>query len=177
MKQVKELKIKNKKYLLNYDLVHVDNFDTDSLQVSKSHWSDFNVYGIEYVIKDVRYSDAYNFSFLLHLRNDLDRFFEESKGSKYLKITFSDSNKDFLIKYTKIWNEIKYKIKKASDVSSVKFDNDCMKIKFDTEDHLPLNKVLKIDSLTINIACIVEIDHKFYHKVYLNECYYVNDKE
>ena len=47
-----------------------------------------------------------------------------------------------------------------------------MKIKFNTDDNLPLNKPLKLHLLTINLRCIFEEDIKFYPQLYLDDCSY-----
>ena len=45
-----------------------------------------------------------------------------------------------------------------------------MKIKFDTDDNLPLNKTLKLHNMAIIIRSVFEEDGKFYQQVYLDEC-------
>ena len=47
-----------------------------------------------------------------------------------------------------------------------------MKIKFDTNDNLPLNKILKLHNMTIIIRSVFEEDGKFYSQIYLDECLY-----
>ena len=47
-----------------------------------------------------------------------------------------------------------------------------MKIKFNTDDNLPLNKPLKLQLLTIIVRCIFEGDSKFYPQLYLDDCLY-----
>ena len=47
-----------------------------------------------------------------------------------------------------------------------------MKIKFNTDDNLPLNKTLKLHLLTIIVWCIFEEDSKFYPQLYLDDCLY-----
>ena len=47
-----------------------------------------------------------------------------------------------------------------------------MKIKFDTDDNLPLNKPLKMRMLAIIIRSVFEEDGKFYLQVYLDGCLY-----
>ena len=44
-----------------------------------------------------------------------------------------------------------------------------MKIKFDADDNLPLNKPLKLRMLTIIVRSVFEEDSKFYLQVYLDE--------
>ena len=47
-----------------------------------------------------------------------------------------------------------------------------MKIKFDTDDNLPLNKLLKLRILTIIFRSVFEEDGKLYPQIYLDECLY-----
>ena len=47
-----------------------------------------------------------------------------------------------------------------------------MKIEFDTDDNLLLNKPLKLRMLTVIVRSVFEEDGKFYLQVYLDECLY-----
>ena len=47
-----------------------------------------------------------------------------------------------------------------------------MKIKFDTDDDLPLNKPLKLGMLTIIVRSVSGEDSKFYPQVHLDGCLY-----
>ena len=47
-----------------------------------------------------------------------------------------------------------------------------MKIKFDSDDNLPLNTVLKFHVLTIVIRCIFEKDGKYYPQIFLDDSLY-----
>ena len=47
-----------------------------------------------------------------------------------------------------------------------------MKIKFDTDDNLPLNKTLKLHNMIIIIRSVFEEDGEFYLQIYLDECLY-----
>ena len=44
-----------------------------------------------------------------------------------------------------------------------------MKIKFDTDDNLPLNKTLNLHNMTIIIRSVFEEDGNFYLQIYLDE--------
>ena len=46
-----------------------------------------------------------------------------------------------------------------------------MKIKFNTDDNLPLNKSLKLDLLAIMVRCIFEEDGKFFPQLYQTTVY------
>ena len=47
-----------------------------------------------------------------------------------------------------------------------------MKIKFDSDDDLPLNKVMKFYGLTVIIRSIFEKDGKYYPQIFLDHCLY-----
>ena len=47
-----------------------------------------------------------------------------------------------------------------------------MKIKFDSDDNLPLNKILKFRVLTIIIRNVFEKDGKYYLQIFLDDCLY-----
>ena len=47
-----------------------------------------------------------------------------------------------------------------------------MKIKFNSDDSLPLNKVLTFHNMTIIIRLVFQEDGKYYRQVFLDECLY-----
>ena len=55
-----------------------------------------------------------------------------------------------LEKYTKVWDKIKYHIQAKSAGRFGQYDKESMKIKFSSDDDLPLNKILKLHMLTIS---------------------------
>ena len=52
------------------------------------------------------------------------------------------------------------------------YKKEFMKIKFDSDDGLPLNKTLKLHNMTIIVRSVFEEDGKYYPQVFLNECLY-----
>ena len=76
-------------------------------------------------------------------------------------------------KYTKLWDEIKYIIETINGGKSGECGKDFMKIKmmFNSDDNIPLNKQLKFNAMAIIIRSdlkkIVNIIHKFF---YTNVC-------
>ena len=59
---------------------------------------------------------------------------------------------------------------KMSKHSSAECGEDFMKIKFDSDDDLPLNKTLKVHNMTIVVTSVFEDKGKFYPQIYLDEC-------
>ena len=47
-----------------------------------------------------------------------------------------------------------------------------MRIKFDSDDNLPLNKTLKLHDLTVIVRYVFKEDGKYYPQFFLDECLY-----
>ena len=82
-----------------------------------------------------------------------------------------DKGDSALKKYDQVFSEIKYHIGKIDD-TEVNYNTDYDKIKFLTEDSLPLNKLIYFPTLTVVIRCVFEQNGMFYPQVYLDECLY-----
>ena len=102
----------------------------------------------------------------------VDGYIEESNGNKYLTFASTDKSKKLLGKYTKLWDEIKYHIQTINADKSGEYDKDYMKIKLNLDDDLPLNKILKLNMLTIVVVSAFKEDGKYYSKVFLDESWY-----
>ena len=51
-------------------------------------------------------------------------------------------------------------------------DEKYMKIKFDSDDDLPLNKMLEIQNATIVVRAVFHENNKYYPQFFLDECLY-----
>ena len=89
--------------------------------------------------------------------------------NKYL--VFDSTNKELLKKYNDVWNGIKNKIKEV-DNSEFDYEKDYMKIKFNPDDNLPLNKPLKFHLMTITIGSVFEGGGKLYPQLFLDDALY-----
>ena len=67
---------------------------------------------------------------------------------------------------------IKNYIKKIDKNRFGEYEKDCMKIKFNYDDKLSLNKQLKFLSVTIVIRSVFEEDGKYYPQTFLDDCLY-----
>ena len=47
-----------------------------------------------------------------------------------------------------------------------------MKIKFESDDNLPLNKTLKLHNLTLIVRSVFQEEGKYYPLVFLDKCLY-----
>ena len=83
----------------------------------------------------------------------------------------TNDNKESLKKYSDAWIGIKNKTKKI-DVGECDYGKNFMKIKFNSDDDLPLNKSLKFHMMTIIIRSVFEEDGKLYPQVFLDDTLY-----
>ena len=65
------------------------------------------------------------------------------KKKEYLIFDFFGENKKVLKKYVDVWDRIKNKIKSINGSKENDYRKDYMKIKFNSDNELPLNKPLK----------------------------------
>ena len=101
----------------------------------------------------------------------LDGFIEEKGGNKYLNIAITDNNDEVLRKYKEVLGGIKSCIEKINNNKSGEYGKDHMKIKFDSDDKILLNKQLEFLSVTIVIRSVFE-DGKYYPQAFLDDCLY-----
>ena len=96
---------------------------------------------------------------------------EEKDRDKYLII--SSKNGDIMQKYQEVFNGIKEIIKNTNDYSQpIKYDDNCMNIKFNTDDNIPLNKIIYFPTTTIIIRSVTQKDGIYYPQLFLDECLY-----
>ena len=83
----------------------------------------------------------------------------------------TDKNKKLLEKYYDVFNGIMSKIRKIDD-DWLEYSKDYMKIRFSSDDNLPLNKPLKFYQMTVTIRYVFSEDNKLYPQVFLDEALY-----
>ena len=172
MEKVKQIEIKNRTYYFYNDMINLKNFDSNLLKIDKKHYKGINIYYIGYItIKKIDdCENIYSVNPLYLLVNHASGYIEEKNGNKYL--IFDDSvneNKELLKKYADVWDGIKYKIKTINGGKENDYGKDYIKIKFNSNDGLPLNNLLKFHSMTIIIRPVFEEGGKLYRQVLLDD--------
>ena len=105
--------------------------------------------------------------------NQASGYIEEKNGNKYLIFDGCvDENKDLLIKYAVVWDEIKNEIKAINGGKENNYGKDYIKIKFNSDDDLLLNKPLKFYLRNIIIKSVFEEDGELYLQVFLDDALY-----
>ena len=83
----------------------------------------------------------------------------------------TDESKGMLKKYEEPWNKIRDLIKLLTS-NSDDYDEKYMKIKFNSDDDLPLKKTLKLRNMVMIASSAFHEDNKYYRHVFLDERLY-----
>ena len=178
MGTIKQINIKNRTYYFYNDIIELENFDSSLLKIDKKSYKDIGIYNIGYItIKKIgNCKNIYSVNPLYLRITHASGYIEEINENKYLifdsmELHSIDENKELLKKYNDAFNGIMDKIKKVSN-DECDYETDYMKIKFNSDDNLPLNKPLKFHNITITIRSVFEEDGKFYPQVFLDDTLY-----
>ena len=152
----KQLNLKDRTYYFYNYLINIKHFDQINLRLDKQSVFNNDVYYIGYIIKMPEYNiNSANPLYLMI--NRIKDHFEEVDGDKYLII--SSENKEI--------------IKKIYDNSQpINYDNNYMKIKFNADDNISLNKIIYFPTITIIIRSATQKDDKYYPQIFLDQCLY-----
>ena len=102
--------------------------------------------------------------------NRIKGHFEELDGDKYIII--SSENGDIMQKYQEVFDGKEIN-KKINDYSyPIKFDDTYMKLKFNTDDNITLNKIIYFPTITIIIRSVTKQDDKYCPQLFLDDYLY-----
>ena len=174
-------------YYFYSDIIDLENFDSSLLKLDKKSYKDIGIYTIGCItIKKI--GDCKNIYSVnpLYLRiTHASGYIKEKDVNKYLifdsiklqlmklhsiELHLIDKNKDLLKKYN-VFNGIRDKIKDINN-DDCDYEKDYIKIKFNPDDNLPLNKPLNFHNMTITIRSVFEEDGKLYPQVFLDDTLY-----
>ena len=140
------------------------------LKIGKKAYKDIGIYNVGYVTikKNNNCEKIYSVNPLYLLIADASGYIEEKRVNKYLVFDSTDENKELLKKYNDFFNGFRDNIKEVSD-SERDYEKDYMKINFNSDDNLSLNKPLKFHLMTITITSVFKEDGKFYPQIFLDD--------
>ena len=92
--------------------------------------------------------------------------------TKYLVFPSTYKNKEALENYTELWDKVKYQIKTISGDNLIKYEKDFIKARFESNDGLPLVKILNIPVCIIVVKSVFQRGNNYYPQVLLYECLY-----
>ena len=164
---INSLEIKNKTTYVINNISHFDYSNVNSLRVTKKESRiDANIYYIRRTLSQDDDDDtAIPIYFFI---NELIGFVEEIDGSsdKYLIFVSSLRNKNIISAIDTLWISIE-----NINNPGIKI-KDYDKFRFNSDIDLPLNTIIELGSLLINVSCVIEKDNEYYREIYLDDCSY-----
>ena len=136
----------------------MDKFDSNSFKVDVKPFDDIVVYYVWYL------SPNNQFNLLYITIPDVYGYIKKDNGNKYLKIASTGGNKDVLNKYSDIWD----KITSHMNAGCYKYVDDCMMIKIESDDNLPLERLLNFNLLTVYVKFIYELYGNCYLQIFVD---------
>ena len=170
---IKQINIKNRTYYFYNDIIDLKDFDVGLLKTDKKSYKDIGIYNIGYITKK-KVDDCKNIDSINPLYLNITHangYIEEKGVNKYLAFDSLDENKELIKKYNDVFNGIRDKIKEINS-DECDYEKDYIKIKFNSDDDLPLNKPLKFYSMIITIRSVFEEDGKLYPQGFLDDTLY-----
>ena len=159
--------IKNRTYYFYNNIIDIESFDSNMLKLDKKSYKSLDRYNIgDVTIKQIGYGYDINSVNPLYLRiNNVNGYIEEKVFDS------TGENKELLKKYSDAFNGIMIKIREI-DVDWLEYSKQYMKIRFRSDDNLPLNKSLKLYNMTVTIRCVFSEDNELYPQVFLDDDLY-----
>ena len=100
-----------------------------------------------------KYVKIYSVNPLYLIFRNVNGYFEEINKSKYLTLIPTNESKEKTKKYEELWSKIRDLIRSITK-NSDDYDEKYMKIKFTSDEELPLNKTTEIPTITIVVRAI-----------------------
>ena len=127
-------------------MINIKKSDSNLLKIDKKSYKNIGIYNIGYItIKKIDdYENVYSVNPLYLIVDHASGYIEEKEVNKYFIFDSTDENKELLKKYNDVFNRIRNKIKKISG-NECDYEKDYMKIRFNSDDNLPLNKQSQYD--------------------------------
>ena len=116
-------------------------------------------------LKDLRYIKTNSVNPLYIIINKINGNIEESNENKCLRVVPTDESKDTLKKYEELCTKIRVLIRSKTYMVLMKKN---LKIKSNSDDHVPLNKMLDFHSMIIVIRLLFHEGLKYYRQAFLD---------
>ena len=169
MGEAKQIKIKNETYYFSNDEVNLKDFDARLLKIDKKDYIEIEIYCIGYVTtkKNANCNNINSVNPLNLMINEMiGHFVEKNEKMMWMK------TKKFQKNMKKFGKVLKQKLKRLIVAKKVEYRIDLKKIRFESNDDLPLNKPIKLPLLTIIIRYVFSEDGKFYPQLFLDNAIY-----
>ena len=88
-----------------------------------------------------------------------------------MKLAPTNESKGIMKEYEELWSKIRY-LTSSINKNSNDYGEKYLKIKFNLDNELPLNKMIEICSMVIIARAIFHENKEYYPQVFLDECLY-----
>ena len=155
----KYINIKNRTYYLFDDIINIKKFDQNNIKIL-IYYINIHIYIIGYVAikKDL---NIYSVNPLYLIFGKVNGYFEEINRNKYLMLVPTNENKEKIKKYEELWIKVRDLIRSITKILD-DYDERYIKIKFNLDDHLPLNKIIEIPTVTRVVSAVFLENNKYY---------------
>ena len=118
--KIKDIDIKNHTYYFLDDIINIKTFDPNNIKIDENSYENILIYYIGYVtIKKSKYVKINSVNSLYLIFSNVNRYFKEINGNKYLTLVPTNESKQKMKKYERLWNKIRNLIR-----SIIKNSND-----------------------------------------------------
>ena len=161
---IKQINIKNRTYHFFNDMINLGDFDSNLLKIGKKSYKNIGICNTGYItIKKIDDYESINSVNPLYLIiGKLDGYIEETNGNKYSVFTSKDGYNEVLAKLAKL----NYLIETINEGKKDEYEKYFIKIRFESDDNTPLNKILKLHILTVVVRSVFKKDGKYYRQVF-----------
>ena len=126
-----------------------------------------------WLLKKIANCNNINSANPLHLMiNEMIGHFEEKNENKYLVLDDVNETKEVSKRYKEVWDGVKKDTETINGGERVEYGKDFIKIRFESNDDLPMNEPIKLCLLTIIIGCVFGEVGKFYAQLFLDDALY-----
>ena len=170
--KVEDLDIKTAHTTFLMMLLTSKNFDPNNIKIDEKSYKNILIYYIGYMtIKDSKYVKINSVNPLYFIFNDVNGYFDEINGNKYLTLAPTAGSKEKMKRYEELWKKIRDLIRSVTK-NSYDYDEKYVKIKFNYDSELPLNIMIETASLIIVVKAVFHENNKYYPQDFLEECLY-----
>ena len=147
------------------DIINIKFFDPNNIKIDQKSYNNILIYYIGFVtIKDLKYVKVNGVNSLYFIFSKMNEHFEETNKSKYLPLVPTNKSKEKIKKYEQLWIKTRDFIRSITKILD-DYDEKYMKIKFRSDEELPLNKMVEILSIIKVVRAVFRkiayIIHKF----------------
>ena len=142
-------------------MTNINDFDPSLLNIDEILFKKDEL--IMYDTKYIKNLNSLNTLYLVF--NNLYAYTEKSGENGYLIFASTEKNKIMMKNYRELWDEIKEQIELITGDKVIKYSKDFMKIRFTTNDDLPLNKIINIPVCIVLVSSIFKEDNECHPQV------------